>query len=279
MDSSSEIRARPLGDAPDRSYAEKLERFSRFIAPELKIALSELGLAPGARVLDVGCGVGLATRMLSGLLGHDAHVVGLDLSLPHLRAARGPAAIGLVQADAARLCFRDGSFDLIWSCNTINHVADPVAALAAMRTALRPEGRVVLAQSGLLPEMYFAWDAPLDDAVRLACHEYYRQRYGLTQDDTAEVRGLVGLIQRAGLRLGRVRTLTIERVQPLSDDDRAYFSQTIFEGTWGERLRPFLTPEMWRRLRRNTGLDSADYCLERDDFHHIQTLTLCVGHA
>jgi len=279
MVSSREALRRPLGDAPDRSYANKLERFSRFIAPELKIAFSELGLAPGAKVLDVGCGVGFATRMLSGLLGREAHVVGLDLSLPHLQAARDFKAIGLVQADAARLCFRDASFDLIWSCNTINHVAEPVAALTAMRAALRPEGRVVLAQSGLLPEMFFAWDAPLDDAVRSACHQYYRQRYGLTLEDTGSVRGLVGLIKRAGLRLGRVRTLTIERVQPLSDDDRAYFAETMFEGSWGERLRPFLTPEMWRRLCRNTQRDSPDYCLDRDDFHHVQTLTLCVGHA
>ena len=36
----------------------------------------------------------------------------------------------------------------------------------------------MLAQSGLLPEMYFAWDTPLDDAVRRACHESYRARYG-----------------------------------------------------------------------------------------------------
>jgi SAM-dependent methyltransferase len=279
MASSSETCFRPLGDAPDRTYAGKLARFSRFIAPELKIAFGDLGIAPGARVLDVGCGVGFATRMLSDLLGPDARVVGLDLSLPHLQAARDSGSIGLVQADAERLCFRDASFDLIWSCNTINHVAEPVAALAAMRAALRPEGRVVLAQSGLLPEMYFAWDAPLDDAVRRACHDYYRRRYGLTLDDTAGVRGLVGLIRRAGLRLGRVRTLTIERVQPLTADDRAYFAETIFDGSWGERLRPYLAPSLWEKLRRNIQGDSPDYCLDRDDFHHIQTLTLCVGHA
>jgi SAM-dependent methyltransferase len=279
MASSREALPRPLGDAPDRSYAEKLERFSRFIAPELKIAFSDLGLAPGSKVLDVGCGVGFATRMLAGLLDADSHVVGVDLSMPHLRAAGDPDAIGLVQADAARLCFRDATFDLIWSCNTINHLAEPVEALAAMRSALRPEGRVVLAQSGLLPEMFFAWDAPLDDAVRRACHEYYRKRYGLESEDTAGVRGLVRLIQRAGLRLGRVRTLTIERVQPLSADDRAYFAETVFEGTWGERLRPYLEPRHWWKLLGNTQRDSPEYCLDRDDFHHIQTLTLCVGHA
>ena len=107
--------SRPLEDAPSRSYAGKLERFSRFVAPELRSVFAELGLDPSARVLDVGCGVGFATHMLAGLLGGDAQVVGMDLSWPHLRAASGPRSIGLVQGDASRLCFRDGTFDLIWS--------------------------------------------------------------------------------------------------------------------------------------------------------------------
>jgi len=270
--------ARPLGDAPSRSYAGKLERFSRFIAPELRSLFAEFGLASGAAVLDVGCGVGMATHMLAELLGKEARIVGVDLSLPHLHAARPVRDVSLLQADASQLCFRDRSFDLIWSCNTVNHLADPVTALSGMRAALRPGGRIVLAQSGFLPEMFFAWDAPLDEAVRRACHEYYRERYGLTLDDTAGIRGLVGLLQRAKLRVGRVRTLVIERVQPLNDEARAYFQETIFRGSWGQRLRPLLTHEQWQALCANTDPASPDYCLDRADFHHIQTLTVCEGH-
>jgi ubiquinone/menaquinone biosynthesis C-methylase UbiE len=271
--------ARPLGDAPDRSYANKLERFARFIAPELRRIFSELGLQSGAKVLDAGCGVGVSTGLLANLPGLDAQVVGLDLSLPHLRAAQGIPALSLVQADAGKLCFRDASFDLIWSCNTINHLADPIGALSAMKLALRPAGRIVLAQSGLLPEMFFAWDAPLDEAVRRACHEYYRERYGLRTEDTAAVRGLVGLLKRAGLRVGRVQTVNIERVQPLSEADRAYFAQTMFEGSWGPRIKPYLSAAQWSALCHNVDPDSSGFCLDRADFHHIQTLTVCVGHA
>jgi ubiquinone/menaquinone biosynthesis C-methylase UbiE len=267
--------SRPLGDAPYRSYAGKLQRFARFIAPELRSVFAALGLEKHARVLDVGCGVGIATHMVASLLGSEAQVVGVDLSLPHLNAARGPGQVGLVQADAAKLCFRDAAFDLIWSCNTVNHLADPVAALVAMRSALRPAGRVVLAQSGFLPEMFFAWDAPLDEAVRRACHQYYRERYGLALQDTARIRGLIGLLQRAGLRVGRVHTVPIERIQPLTEADRAYFEETVFRGTWDERLRPFLTDGEWQALCHNTDPASPDYCLDRADFHHIQTLTLC----
>jgi SAM-dependent methyltransferase len=276
MDSSS---ARPLGDTPNRSYAGKLERFAHFVAPELRSLFAELGLPPGAAVLDVGCGVGIATSMLAELLGKDARVVGIDLSLPHLRAARSPGEVSLVRADAAKLCFRQRTFDLIWSCNTINHLGDPVRALKDMRDALRPGGRVVLAQSGFLPEMFFAWDAPLEEAVRQACHEYYRARYGLRVDDTARLRGLIGLLQRAGLRVGRVRTIVIERIQPLTETDRAYFEEAIFRGTWDERLRPFLTPAQWQALSNNIDQASPEYCLDREDFHHLQTLTVCEARA
>lgn len=271
--------ARPLGDTPHRSYAGKLERFARFIAPELRSLFAGLGLAPGAAVLDVGCGVGLATRMLAEMLGKDARVVGIDLSLPHLRAAPPVRDVSLLQADAAKLCFKDRSFDLIWSCNTVNHLGDPVRALGDMRAALRPGGRIVLAQSGFLPEMYFAWDQPLDDAVRSACHQYYRERYGLTPNDTAHLRGLVGLLQRANLRVGNVRTLAIERLHPLTEADHAYFEEAIFRDSWGERLRPFLTAEQWQALCDNTDPESPQYCLDRQDFHHVQTLTVCVGHV
>jgi SAM-dependent methyltransferase len=272
--------SRPLCDAPQRSYAGKLERFERFIAPELKKLFADLAIEPGARVLDLGCGVGIATRMLADL-DPRSHVVGVDLSLPHLHAARGTRGsdVSLLQADAAQLCFRPGAFDLVWSCNTINHLADPMRALTALRAALRPGGRIALSQSGLLPEMYFAWDAPLDDAVRRACHDYYRERYALEAEDTAGIRGLIRLLRRAGLRVGLVRTLVIERVQPLSEIDCAYFEEAIFRGTWGERLRPFLTGEQWQALCNYTDPASPGYCLYREDFHHIQTLTVCVGHA
>lgn len=271
--------SRPLHDAPDRSYASKLERFGSFVAPELKSLFSEFGLPRDARVLDVGCGVGHAVRLFVEQLGRDARVVGMDLSRPHLKAADRGAETGLVQADASKPCFREGTFDLVWSCNTVNHLAEPVAALRAMRAVLRPAGRVVLAQSGFLPEMYFAWDAPLDEAVRRACHAYYRERYGLTLDGTARIRGLVGLLQAAGLRVGRVRTVVIERLQPLSRADRDYFEETVFRGTWGERLLPFLTPAEWHALEHNTNPASSGYCLDRADFHHLQTLTVCEGHA
>lgn len=270
MDSS-----RPLADAPDRSYARKLGLFADFAAPELREVLAGLGLARPSRVLDVGCGVGAAAGLMAELLGPEAFVVGLDLSLPHLRVAGEIADASFVQADAAIPCFRAATFDLIWSCNTINHLRDPVGALRGLGTLLAPGGRIALTQSGFLPEMYFAWDAPLDDAVRRACHEYYRDRYGLTPRDTAGIRGLVRLANEARLTVRRARTIAIERIQPLSTADRLYFEEAVFAGTWGERIHPYLSADERGRLARYCTPGSPEYCLDRADFHHIQTLTVC----
>jgi SAM-dependent methyltransferase len=266
-----------LGDAPDRSYATKLELFGRFVAPDLRRIFADLKLAAAGTVLDLGCGPGLTTALLAEQMGPDAQVVGLDLSLPHLRSARRQQALRLVQGDALSLAFRAGSFDLIWACNTLNHLGDAPAALRALRPYLCATGRIVIAQSGFLPEMFFAWDAPLDDAVRLACHRYYRERYGLKIADTAAIRGIGAALRAAGFRSLRTRTYVIERVQPLSDADRDYLQRAIFEGTWGERLDPYLCADDRDRLRRNCDPRSADYCLERADFHHLQTLTVCEG--
>lgn len=272
MDSS-----RPLGDAPDRSYARKLEQFARFAEPELRRVFVDLALPNGTVALDLGCGAGLATRWLREQL-RDGYVVGLDLSLPHLQAARCQHAV-LVQADGSRACFRAGAFDFIWSCNTINHLRYPVEALRELRRLLRRGGRLALAQSGLLPEMFFAWDAPLEDAVRAACHRAYRERYGLAAEDTAAVRGLVRLMRSAGFFAVRTRTYVVERAQPLRAEDRDYLRHAIFEGVWGEKVLPYLSPDERARLRLNCDPASPEYCLDREDFHHVQTLTVCEGRS
>ncbi|HEY6126126.1 MAG TPA: class I SAM-dependent methyltransferase [Steroidobacteraceae bacterium] len=269
----------PLRDSPVRSYSAKLARFAQFAEPELRGIVAGLRLPPRAVVLDLGCGVGLVSALLAEAIGGSGRVIGADLSLPHLQAAKANYLGPLVQADAARMCFRPGAFDVIWSCNTLNHVDDPVGVLKSLKPLLRGSGRVVLAQSGFLPEMFFAWDAPLDEAVRRACHAYYRNRYSLEVADTAGLRGLVRLLDLAGYRRGAVRTVVIERLQPLGAADAAYFEETMFAGTWGERLKPFLDAREWDALRRYTDPESAEYCLHRRDFHHLQTLTVCEGHG
>jgi ubiquinone/menaquinone biosynthesis C-methylase UbiE len=93
----------------------------------------------GARsVLEVGCGTGHFTRWLKG---QRLMAVGLDLSAPMLRQARArsaPDGTPLVRADAYRLPFADGAFDLVAFITTIEFLDAPSEALAeAIRVASR----------------------------------------------------------------------------------------------------------------------------------------------
>lgn len=120
-----------------------------------------LGHVAGRRVLEVGCGAAQCSRWLAG---QGAQPVGIDLSLAQLRhsrridARRGsgrtsrsaipaiPAipVIPVVLADAQRLPFADGSFDLACSAyGALPFVADAAAVLREVTRVLRPGGRWV----------------------------------------------------------------------------------------------------------------------------------------
>lgn len=107
-----------------------------------------LGDVRGRRVLEVGCGAAMCARWLRG---QAAEVVGLDLSAGMLRhAAAAGAATGLpvplVQADAQRLPFATGSFDVACSAfGAVPFVADSAAVMREVARVLRPGGRWVFA--------------------------------------------------------------------------------------------------------------------------------------
>ena len=103
--------------------------------------LGPAGSVAGRRVLEVGAGAAMCSRWLRT---QGAEPVALDLSGSMLRhavvaAARTGVAVPLVQADAQRLPFRDGSFDLACTAfGAVPFVADSAAVL-------RPGGRWVFA--------------------------------------------------------------------------------------------------------------------------------------
>ena len=80
-----------LGDTAARDYSRKLRLFNTFAAPEIRQAIAQLRLRPGARVLDAGCGTGEALRWLSDEVGTQGRVVGVDLAAAHVAAARATA--------------------------------------------------------------------------------------------------------------------------------------------------------------------------------------------
>jgi SAM-dependent methyltransferase len=268
-----------LGDTTARDYSRKLRLFSACAEPELRQAIAGLGIEPGMRILDAGCGTGEALEWLAVEAGAQGLVVGLDLASAHVAAAQARMSAGaaVLQADLLRPPLTAGTFDLIWSVNAVNHLRDPTAGVKLLASLLRDGGRIALGQSSLLPDMYFAWDARLERLTHEAVHRYYRERYGLEEHALTGVRSIVGLLRRAQLRDVMVRTYLIERIAPLRPADEAYLLEAIFRGTWGERLRPYLSGDDYDELAHVCDPQDRRYALRRPDFHFLQSFTLAVG--
>jgi SAM-dependent methyltransferase len=267
-----------LGDTTARNYSDKLKLFNCYAEAELRQALASLNLRRGMRVLDAGCGTGEALEWLREAVAPDGIVVGIDLASAHTDSARVRAPETLViQADLLKPPLAAESFDLVWSVNTINHLHDPVAGIGTLSALLRRGGRIALGQSSLLPDMYFAWDSRLERLTNEAVREYYRDRYQLEESDLTAVRSIVGAVRRAKLRNIQARTFMIERISPLSVKDEAYLLEVIFQGTWSERVRPYLSSDDFRELTRLCDPKNPDFALHRPDFHFLQTFTLVVG--
>ncbi|MFB7995230.1 class I SAM-dependent methyltransferase [Streptomyces sp. NPDC056002] len=130
--------------------------------------LDAAAIRPGERVLDVGCGAGTTTRLAARRAGPDGRALGVDLSGPMLARAeettreettqegatrlgstregttrqKGAVDIGFERGDAQIHPFPNGAFDVAISRFGVMFFADPVAAFANVRRALRPGGRL-----------------------------------------------------------------------------------------------------------------------------------------
>ncbi len=94
----------------------------------------------GARILDAGCGVGMYTDQFRRF---SPRVTGVEID-PTVAAEARPRAAGVVVAPSEALPFADGSFDVVFSHEVIEHVADDRRAAAEMARVLAPAGRIVL---------------------------------------------------------------------------------------------------------------------------------------
>lgn len=105
-------------------------------------ALRSAGFSAGERVLDLGSGVGVATRLL-----HDHGCTALGLDCAERRVARARSyepGLLMVAGDARRLPFADASLDGILAECSLSLIGYTVAILAECRRVLRPGGRIAV---------------------------------------------------------------------------------------------------------------------------------------
>jgi ubiquinone/menaquinone biosynthesis C-methylase UbiE len=98
---------------------------------------------PGERLLDVGCGTGHWSRFFASL-GYD--VVGVDISRRMIEVAKANASppCAFAVADACKLPFNTGSFEIVAAMAALEFVSDTTGTLRQMCRCARPSGRVLM---------------------------------------------------------------------------------------------------------------------------------------
>jgi ubiquinone/menaquinone biosynthesis C-methylase UbiE len=139
LETTDELAAR--FDARAATYDES--RTHRLLAEAVAAFVEVAGVSD---VLDAATGTGLVLRAVVPRLDPGGTLTGIDLSTAMLAVARQalPDAV-FVTADALALPFDDESFDLVTCVTAIHLISDPTAALLEWRRALRPTGRIVVA--------------------------------------------------------------------------------------------------------------------------------------
>jgi SAM-dependent methyltransferase len=130
----------------------------------LTVRYELLGVQPGERVLDLGCGFG---RHAFESMRRGAHVVACDFSLAELKDVRGmfaairqdeaatlpPGAGGsATNGDATRLPFADATFDRIIASEVLEHIPDDTAAFRELARVLKPGGTLAVTVPAWLAE-------------------------------------------------------------------------------------------------------------------------------
>lgn len=126
--------------------ARESERLNDQAGTLVELLHGDTAYPAGARVLEAGCGVGAQTVTLSAR-SPEARFTSVDLSEESLAAARarGPFAnVEFVQGDIFDLPFEPGSFDHVFVCFVLEHIAEPVQALEHLKAVLKPGGTITV---------------------------------------------------------------------------------------------------------------------------------------
>jgi len=172
---------------PEQLAPPDFERRRQYLLEEVR---------PGERVLDLGCGTGELTAALA-LAG--AQPIGVEVARAALRRARAghPGLDFRLAPIGGALPLADGSLDLVWSSEVIEHVADTAAWLSEIWRVLVPRGRVLLTTPahGRVPVAVWGlerYTQPLGDHLHLYTRRSLRTVLQVLGFEEVCVRGVGG---------------------------------------------------------------------------------------
>ena len=130
------------GELDYRPFPNDTGRNTRQARLEVPLFVRVLGIHTGRRILEIGCGRGIALPVISRLCRPD-RLVGIDIDASLLDEAAAHTHgldVELVCADARALPFPDETFDVVIDFGTCYHIGHPAQAMAEITRVLAPGG-------------------------------------------------------------------------------------------------------------------------------------------
>jgi SAM-dependent methyltransferase len=136
-------------DHHQQGERQRLALMSRLLDPMHRRHIELLGLRPGMRTLEAGCGNGSMSAWLAARVAPGGRAVAMDLDLSLADASVD--GLEFCQADILAGPLAPGAFDLVTARAVLHHLADPDVAVANLAASVRPGGAILLIEPDFLP--------------------------------------------------------------------------------------------------------------------------------
>jgi ubiquinone/menaquinone biosynthesis C-methylase UbiE len=249
-----------------REMAEYFEKRSRYKdQKEINDALKDL-LNPknGDKILDVGCGTGILTRLIAPSLFPKGSITGIDISNQFIELARNhiqdlkyKSIIKFDVGSAEKLPYPDEYFDAVFATRLLIHVDNPQQTIKELKRVVKKKGRIILAD----------WDFDtlvVDHSNRLITRKIIHWRTDNKDGNNWSGRQLFRLLKEQDLE-----EIAIKPVITIATDEDTSLTQSIFNGASGALEAHIITEiqhEAWiielkKRLQEGAFFASIVYFL------------------
>jgi ubiquinone/menaquinone biosynthesis C-methylase UbiE len=230
---------------------ERLIEQAQLLRPLTRRVFEAAGIAPGMRVLDVGCGLGDVSFLAGEMVGADGSVVGVDLDTTAVqladarRAAQPVRNVAFLSGDAGSITY-GGTFDAVVGRFVLMFMNDPTAALRHFTNHLRPGGVA-------------------------AFHEWVASVHGVSSMQQPVLAFLLELLSETFAQSGASLSIGAEMYWRMLDDGLEPEPQPLAEISVSSG-RDTPGPRRWALLTRSLLPKAIEFGLTSDDEVEIDTL-------